>query len=79
MSQQTKKQSLIEALMNTATGFVVGILLNIFILPIILDVPPDFMSMDMAITISIIYGGTSVIRSFILRRAFNNSRWRFWE
>ena len=79
MSQQTRKQSLIEALVNAGTGFIAGYLLNIFVLPIILGIPPDFISVDMAITVSILYGGVSIIRSFILRRAFNNSRWKFWE
>ena len=78
--RQSKRKSLEEALMNTVVGFIVGMALNIFVLPVIMDIPPDYMSFEMAASISMIYGGTSVIRSFILRRVYNKvvKRWRIW-
>ena len=77
--KQSRKRSLVEALVNTGAGFIVGMLLNAFVLPIILNIPPDYMSFEMAAGISLLYGGTSVVRTFILRRWFNNSRWQFWK
>ncbi len=77
---QTKRKSLEEALLNTAVGFLIGVTLNLFILPVMLNIPTDTMSMELAVQISILYGGTSIIRSFILRRLYNNNRvrWRIW-
>ena len=74
---QTKRKSLEEALLNTAVGFLIGVTLNLFILPVMLNIPTDTMSMELAVQISILYGGTSIIRSFILRRLYNNNRVRW--
>ncbi len=77
---QSKRKSLEEALLNTAIGFMMGVALNLFVLPVLLNIPTDTMSMELAVQISILYGGTSIIRSFILRRLYNSNRvrWRIW-
>lgn len=65
--------------MNTVIGFGIGIALNIWVLPVILNVPFETVDLPMAIYISLIYGGVGIMRSFILRRVYNNVRSiRFW-
>ena len=77
--KQSKKRSLEEALANAIFGFMIGIALNMFALPILLDIPFETVDIMIAIYISFLYGGISIIRSFILRRVYNsNRRWRFW-
>lgn len=76
---QTRKKSLEEAIVNVIVGFLVGIGLNMFVLPILLGIPFESIPLDLAIYISLLYGGLSIIRSFILRRYYNsNKRWRLW-
>jgi hypothetical protein len=77
--KQSKKRSLEEALANAVVGFIIGIALNMLALPILLDIPFETIDLTLAIYISLLYGGLSIIRSFILRRVYNsNRRWRFW-
>jgi len=66
--------------MNTIIGFLIGILLNMYILPIVLGIPFEDVNVLEAIYVSFLYGGISIIRSFILRRWYNNNRkrMRFW-
>ena len=65
---QTKKQSMIESLTSTTIGIIIGILLNLTILPIF-GYP---VSVSDSLWISIIFTIVSIIRSYIIRRWFNS-------
>ena len=65
---QSKKQSLIESLTSTTIGIIIGIVLNLTILPIF-GYP---VSLSDSLWISIIFTIVSIIRSYIIRRWFNS-------
>ena len=70
---QTKKQSLIESLTSTTIGIIIGIVLNLTILPIF-GYP---VSLSDSLWISVIFTVISIIRSYIIRRWFN-SKEKLW-
>lgn len=65
---QTKKQSLIESLTSTTIGIIIGVVLNLTILPIF-GYP---VSLSDSLWISVIFTIVSIIRSYIIRRWFNS-------
>ena len=65
---QSKKQSLIESLTSTTIGIIIGIVLNLTILPIF-GYP---VSLADSLWISLIFTAISVIRGYIIRRWFNS-------
>ena len=65
---QSKKQSLIESLTSTTIGVIIGIVLNLTILPIF-GYP---VSLSDSLWISVIFTIVSIIRSYIIRRWFNS-------
>lgn len=65
---QTKKQSLIESLTSTTIGIIIGIVLNLTILPVF-GYP---VSLSDSLWISVIFTIVSIIRSYIIRRWFNS-------
>ena len=65
---QTKKQSLVESLTSTTIGIIIGIVLNLTILPIF-GYP---VSLSDSLWISVIFTVISIIRSYIIRRWFNS-------
>ena len=65
---QTKKQSAIESLTSTTIGIIIGIVLNLTILPIF-GYP---VSLSDSLWISVIFTVISIIRSYIIRRWFNS-------
>ena len=65
---QSKKQSFIESLTSTTIGVIIGIVLNLTILPIF-GYPVSFSD---SLWISIIFTIVSIIRSYIIRRFFNS-------
>lgn len=65
---QTKKQSLIESLTSTTIGIIIGIVLNLTILPIF-GYPVSVVD---SLWISVIFTVVSIIRSYIIRRWFNS-------
>ena len=65
---QSKKQSLIESLTSTTIGIIIGIVLNLTILPIF-GYP---VSLSDSLWISVIFTIVSIIRSYIIRRWFNS-------
>ena len=67
---QTKRMSLVEACTNSVSGVFVGFFANLWILPLF----GWTVSPAAAITVSLIFTGLSIIRSYIVRRIFN--RWR---
>ena len=65
---QTKKQSMIESLTSTTIGWLIGVILNMLVLPLF-----DYdVSLTDGVLISIIFTAVSVIRSYIIRRFFNS-------
>ena len=65
---QTKRQSLVESLTSTTIGIIIGIVLNLTILPIF-GYP---VSLSDSLWISVIFTVISIIRSYIIRRWFNS-------
>lgn len=65
---QTKKGSLVEALINTAIGFAINYTANLLILPLF-----GFTSLTPGTNflIGITYTVISVVRSYVVRRWFN--------
>ena len=76
---QSKKQSLIESLTSTTIGIIIGVVLNLTILPIF-GYPVSVVD---SLWISVIFTIVSIIRSYIIRRWFNSKEgvndinWRF--
>lgn len=65
---QTKKQSMIESLTSTTIGWLIGVILNMLVLPLF-----DYdVSLTDGVLISIIFTAVSVIRSYVIRRWFNS-------
>ena len=65
---QTKKQSFIESLTSVGIGWFIGVILNMLVLPLF-----DYdVSLTDGVLISIIFTAVSVIRSYVIRRAFNS-------
>ena len=65
---QSKKQSFIESLTSTMIGIIIGIILNLTILPIF-GYPVSVVD---SLWISLIFTVVSIIRSYIIRRWFNS-------
>jgi hypothetical protein len=65
----SRKKSMWEALLNAIIGFLLGILLNVVILAPMMGISYN-MSLEVAAIISIVYGGISMLRSYIIRRVF---------
>ena len=65
---QTKRQSLIESLTSTTIGIIIGIVLNLTVLPMF-GYP---VSLSDSLWISVIFTIVSIIRSYIIRRWFNS-------
>ena len=65
---QTKKQSMIESLTSTTIGIIIGIVLNLTILPIF-GYPVSVVD---SLWISVIFTIVSIIRSYVIRRFFNS-------
>jgi hypothetical protein len=64
---QKKKHSLIEAITNTAIGFVVSFMVQLIIYPA-LDIPVRF---EQNVIITTIFTGVSILRGYLVRRFFN--------
>lgn len=64
---QKRKHSLIEAITNTAAGFIVSFLIQIVIYPI-MDIPVRF---SQNIIITCVFTLASILRGYIIRRIFN--------
>ena len=65
---QSKKQSLIESLTSTTIGIIIGIVLNLTILPVF-GYPVSVVD---SLWISLIFTAISVVRSYAVRRIFNS-------
>ena len=65
---QSKKQSLIESLTSVFIGWLIGVILNILVLPLF-----DYnITVIDSLWVSLIFTVVSVIRGYIIRRFFNS-------
>ena len=65
---QTKKQSMIESLTSTTIGWLIGVILNMLVLPLF-----DYnITVIDSLWVSLIFTVVSVIRRYIIRRWFNS-------
>ena len=65
---QSKKQSLIETLTSVFVGWLIGVILNLTVLPLF-----DYnITVVDSIWVSLIFTAVSVIRGYVIRRAFNS-------
>lgn len=70
---QTKKWSMIESLTSTTIGWLIGVILNMLVLPLFgYDV-----SLTDGLLISIIFTAVSVVRSYVIRRWFNSKERKY--
>ena len=65
---QSKKQSLIETLTSVFVGWLIGVILNLTILPLF-----DYnITVVDSLWVSLIFTTVSVIRGYVIRRWFNS-------
>ena len=65
---QTKRQSLIETLTSVFVGWLIGVILNLTVLPLFYY---NITVVD-SLWVSLIFTAVSVIRSYVIRRFFNS-------
>lgn len=66
---QSKKFSLIESITNTIVGFIVSLLIQLAIYPI-MDIPVTF---SQNIIITFVFTIASILRGYLIRRLFTNN------
>lgn len=64
---QSKKHSLIESITNTLIGFMVSLLIQLIIYPV-MGIPVKF---SQNIIITLVFTIVSILRGYIVRRIFN--------
>ena len=65
---QSKKQSFIETLTSVFVWWLIGVILNMLVLPLF-----DYdVNLTDGVLISIIFTAVSVVRSYVVRRFFNS-------
>ena len=65
---QSKKQSLIETLTSVFVGWLIGVILNLTILPLF-----DYnITVIDSLWVSLIFTVVSIIRGYVIRRFFNS-------
>ena len=70
---QTKRQSLIETLTSVFVGWLIGVILNMLVLPLF-----DYdVSLTDGVLISIIFTAVSVVRGYLIRRFFNSKERKY--
>lgn len=70
---QSKKQSLIETLTSVFVGWLIGVILNMLVLPLF-----DYdVNLTDGVLISIIFTAVSVVRSYVVRRFFNSKEIKY--
>ena len=64
---QSKRESMIETLTSVFAGWLIGVILNMLVLPLF-----DYnVSLTDGVLISIIFTAVSVVRGYLIRRYFN--------
>ena len=70
---QSKKQSLIETLTSVFVGWLIGVILNLTVLPLF-----DYnITVTDSLLVSLIFTAISVIRSYVIRRFFNSKERKY--
>ena len=70
---QSKKQSLIETLTSVFVGWLIGVILNLTILPLF-----DYnITVVDSLWVSLIFTVVSVIRGYVIRRFFNSKEEKY--
>ena len=65
---QSKRESIIETLTSVFVGWLIGVILNMLVLPLF-----DYdVNLTDGVLISIIFTAVSVVRSYVVRRFFNS-------
>ena len=65
---QSKRESMIETLTSVFAGWLIGVILNMLVLPLF-----DYdVNLTDGVLISIIFTAVSVVRSYVVRRFFNS-------
>ena len=65
---QSKKDSLIESLTSTTIGWLIGVILNMLVLPLF-----DYnITVIDSLWVSLIFTVVSVVRGYLIRRFFNS-------
>lgn len=72
MTEQTRKMSFFEASINTASGFLISLLL-MHILSIFFGYAPTWSE---SFWIVVIFTAVSILRNYFWRRVFQNNWWR---
>lgn len=67
---QSKRFSLIESITNTLTGFLVSLLIQVIIYPV-LGIP---VTIEQNILITSVFTVASILRGYVIRRIFNSFR-----
>jgi len=67
---QSKKYSLIESITNTFIGFIISLMIQLAIYPI-MNIPVKF---HQNIIITFVFTGASILRGYLIRRYFNHKR-----
>ena len=70
---QSERESMIESLTSTTIGIIIGVVLNLTILPIF-GYPVSVVD---SLWISLIFTAISVIRSYAVRRIFNSKERKY--
>ena len=65
---QSKKHSMLEACLNVASGFIVSLLLWIYVVVPVWDVKVTMLD---NLSVTLIFTAASIIRSYLWRRYFN--------
>ena len=73
LKKDSRRKSLVEALIDITVGFMLYLPVNFFVLPLFVDViaNQDFIGM---LTISLIFTSIALVRKFTIRRCFENMK-----
>ena len=70
---QTKRQSLIETLTSVFVGWLIGVILNLIVLPLF-----DYnITVVDSLLVSLIFTVISVVRGYLIRRFFNSKERKY--
>ena len=70
---QSKRESVIETLTSVFVGWLIGVILNMLVLPLF-----DYdVNLTDGVLISIIFTAVSVVRSYVVRRFFNSKERKY--
>ena len=70
---QSKKQSLIETLTSVFVGWLIGVILNLIVLPLF-----DYnITVTDSLLVSLIFTVVSVVRGYLIRRFFNSKERKY--